>query len=396
MEDKNITINETKYNFFKFYNMNQPLTELKYFNTERLIFTKPVTRKLPNNNISFNRVFVAITGPKPRTVTDKIKGVYDVNELLNYDSQTKTTEFTTKYDFSKLEDIDYHVLIDYNWYTQNIDSGLKEPSFVYNLSDKIYHDEPAQKEFVMAKFKVFDATEMYRKKPTLINKIPTDHYHILLDQKWLNKNISEKYLKKVNEEHHPLVFPSEEVFSFGVALNTLDTNNTSYQISLCLYDRENPKDEEIKWAAKYEELATMCRDYLKKSEFKKLKGQIDAMKGLSWKGSEVGDADANVVDVRIRARPAVGDAVATDVLARRQQGVECAGEADREGHAAFAHDAASVRHLAAGGVRRAPAGGDVTVFRKPDRFEAAVLGGAGTARSFAARAGCPPARASCP
>lgn len=291
MEDKNITINETKYNFFKFYNMNQPLTELKYFNTERLIFTKPVTRKLPNNNISFNRVFVAITGPKPRTVTDKIKGVYDVNELLDYDSRTKTAEFTTKYDFSKLEDIDYHVLIDYNWYTQNIDSGLKEPSFVYNLSDKIYHDEPAQKEFVVAKFKVFDATEMYRKKPTLINKIPTDHYHILLDQKWLNKNISEKYLKKVNEEHDPLVFPSEEVFSFGVALNTLDTNNTSYQISLCLYDRENPKDEEIKWAAKYEELATVCRDYLKKSEFKKLKGQIDAMKGLSWKGSEVGDAD---------------------------------------------------------------------------------------------------------
>jgi Txe/YoeB family toxin of Txe-Axe toxin-antitoxin module len=234
---------------------------------------------------------VAITGPKPRTVTDKIKGVYDVNELFDYDSQTETTEFITKYDFSKLEDTDYHILIDYNWYTQNIDSGLKEPSFVYNLSDKIYHDEPTQKELVMAKFKVFDATELYRKKPTLINKIPKDHYHVLLDQKWLKKNLSEKYLKRVNEEHHPLVFPSEEVFSFGVALNTLDTNNTSYQISLCLYDRENPKDEEIKWAVKYEELATICRDYLKKSEFKKFKGQIDAMKGLSWKSNEVGDVD---------------------------------------------------------------------------------------------------------
>lgn len=290
MEDKNITINDTKYNFFKFYNINQPLTELKYFNGERLVFAKSVTRKLPNNNITFNRVFVAITGPKPRNVTDKIKNVYDVNELLDYDSQTETTEFTTKYDFSKLEDVDYHILIDYDWYIRNIDAGLKEPFFVYNISDKIYHDEPAQKEFIMAKFKVFDATEMYKKKPTLINKIPTEHYHTLIDQKWLKKNLSEKYLKSMNEEHKPLVFSSEEVFSFGVALNTLDSN-TSYQISLCLYDRENPKDDEIKWAAKYEELATICREYLKKSEFKKLKGQIDAMKGLSWKGSEVGDAD---------------------------------------------------------------------------------------------------------
>lgn len=292
MEDKNIIINDTKYNFFKFYNVNQPLTELKYLNSERLVFAKPVARKLPETNISFNRIFVAISGPKPRTITEGLKGVYDVNELLDYDSSlSKGSEFVNKYDFTKLEESDYHILVDYEWYKTNLDSGLQEPFFVYNLSDRVYHDEPTQREFITAKFTVFNATELFKKKPALINKIPTEHYHVLLTKKWLKDNLSEKYLKIMTEEYRPLVFSSEEVFSFGVSRNTLDTNNISYQISLCLYDRENPKHEEIKWAAKYEELATICRDYLKKSEFKKLKGLIDTMKGLSWKGNDIGDVD---------------------------------------------------------------------------------------------------------
>jgi hypothetical protein len=291
MENKNIMINDVTYNLFKFYNLDQPLTELKYFNSERLVFSNSVARKLPETNISFNRIFVAITGPKPRVINENIKGVYDVNELLDYDSQTHKGEFTIKYDFSKLEDEDYYILVNYEWFKNNIDSGLNEPSFVYNLSDKLYHDEPAQKEFIMGKFTVFDATELFRKKPSLIHKIPSDYYHILLVKKWLKTNLTEKYLRTMSEVHKPLVFSSEEVFSFGVSRNALDTNNLSYQISLCLYDRENPKDEEIKWAAKYEELATICRDFLKKSEFKKLKGLIDTMKGLSWKSNEVGDAD---------------------------------------------------------------------------------------------------------
>jgi hypothetical protein len=291
MEDKNIIINDTKYNFFKFYNVNQPLTELKYLNSDRLVFAKPVARKLPETNISFNRIFVAITGPKTRAITEGLKGVYDVDELLDYDSFLAKGEFTAKYDFTKLEETDYHILVDFEWYKTNVDSGLQEPSFVYNLSDKLYHDEPAQREFVVSKFTVFDATELIKKKPTLINKIPVEHYHVLLIKKWLKDNLSEKYLKVMAEEHKPLVFSSEEVFSFGVSRNTLDTNSISYQISLCLYDRENPKDEEIKWSAKYEEMAAVCRHYLKTSEFKKLKGLIDTMKGLSWKSNEIGDAD---------------------------------------------------------------------------------------------------------
>lgn len=293
MEDKNIIINDTKYNFFKFYNVNQPLTELKHFNCERLVFSKPVARKLPDTNISFNRIYIAITGPKPRTIINGqkvLKDVYDVNELLDYDSQLKVQEFTNKYDFTKLEDTDYHILIDYYYYKNNIDEGIKEPFFVYNLMNKLYHDEPTQREFVETKFTVFNASEIFKKKPFLINKIPVEYYHILLTKKWLEDNLSDKYLKTMVEEYRPLVFSSEEVFSFGVSRNTLDTN-ISYQISLCLYDRENPKDEEIKWAAKFEELATVCRNHLKNSEFKKLKGLIDTMKGLSWKGNEVGDAD---------------------------------------------------------------------------------------------------------
>ena len=125
----------------------------------------------------------------------------------------------------------------------------------------------------------------------MINKIPTDRYHILITKKWLKDNLSEKYLKHLTEQYRPLVFPSEEVFSFGAARNMLDTSSISYQISLCLYDRENPKDNEVKWAAKYEELANVCREHLKTTEFKKLKGQIDSMKGLSWKANEIGDAD---------------------------------------------------------------------------------------------------------
>lgn len=291
MEDKNIIINESKYNFFKFYNINQPLTDLKYFNSDRLVFTKPVTYKIPNNNnLTFNRVFAAITGPKPIVINEELKNIYDVNELLNYDDSQNEKEFAAKYDFSKLEDADYHVLVDYGWYQSNIDSNLQEPSFVYNIIDTLYHDEPKHKNFIMDKFTVFNATELFKKKPSLINKIPAGHYHVLLTRRWLKDNLSEKYLKAM-KEYKPLVFPSEEVFTFGVSQNTLDTNSTSYQISLCLYDRETPKDEEIKWAAKYDELATVCREYLKKTEFKKLKGHIDTMKGLSWKGNEVGDAD---------------------------------------------------------------------------------------------------------
>jgi hypothetical protein len=303
MEDKNIVINGTKYNSFKFYNINQPVTDLRYLNNERLVFTKPVTRKLPNNNIPFNRIYLAISGPKPRTVqftpSETVK-MYDMDELLDYDNQFKSEdndteikpELSKKYKLAELIETDeFRALVDYEWYQNNIDSALKEPSFIYNISDRLYiaEDETKQRELVLRKFAVFDATKMIRAGDISFKKVK-GHCHILVTKKWVKGTVSEKYWKYMTEEYSPLVFASDEVFSFGVSRNTLD-DRESYQISLCLYDRDNPKDEQIKWAAKYEELAVVCRDYLKKSEFKKQKGNIESMKGLSWKGNEVGDPD---------------------------------------------------------------------------------------------------------
>lgn len=286
MEDKNIMINDTKYNFFQFYNINQPLTELKHFDTRRLIFTEPVARKLPNG-IKFQRVFVAISGPQPRDVTTAIKRVYDVNELADYDSQFDSGEFAAKYDFSTLDDDDYHIIA--NVSAKDALGVTDPPVFLYNIDASLYEDEPAQRERVMPVFTYFDASKSLKQKPTLIKKLTSDNHRVLLTENWVKTNLSEKYVKGFKLPK-PFVFPSEEVFSFGVSQNSLDTNGVSYQISLCLYDRETPKDNEIVWASKYEQVAGVCRDHLKALD-KRLKGQADLMKGLSWKGNEIGDLD---------------------------------------------------------------------------------------------------------
>jgi len=285
-EDKNITINDTKYNFFKFFNIEQPLTDIKYFNAKRLVFTKPVAKKLPNN-IPFYRIFIAITGPKTRTINENLKNVYDVNELLDYDSSIETAEFSNKFNLDSLKKDEYHILINCDWYKKHVNPTINEPSFIYNIDETLYDDEePSYKESILSKFMVFDGTELYKKKK---EELPPNQHHILLNKSWLKSNLSDEYLKTMKEEYKPLVFPSGEVFSFGVTKNTLDTSGDSYQISLCLYDRKNPTNEEIKWAAKYEELAHTCREYLKKNEAKKFKGQT--LKGLSWKKDDVLDSD---------------------------------------------------------------------------------------------------------
>lgn len=287
MEDKNIMINGTKHNFFQFYNINQPLTELKYLNSERLTFTKPVAFKL-QNNIGFKRVFVAIVGPKARDVADFEHLVYDAAELLDYDSQFDSGEFTSVYDFSKLKDEDYHIIAS-TTVKEILAPEADVKVFLYNMINGIYQDEPSQRELVLSKFSYFDATAILQQKPTLLNKLAPEDYVVLLKKDWVMTNLSKKYIATFDAPK-PLVFPSEEVFSFGVCRNTLDTNGISYQISLCLYDRESPKDDEIRWAAKYEELATVCREHLKVLD-KKLKNQADTIKGLSWKENDIGNAD---------------------------------------------------------------------------------------------------------
>ena len=115
MEDKKnnknntIVIKDTNYNRLDLYynNNNLILTNLKHFNAERLVFSNPIMFKLPSklpsapSNITFNRIFVAITGPKPRKIENIKQSFYDFNELVDFDSQIGLAE-KNKTDLEKL------------------------------------------------------------------------------------------------------------------------------------------------------------------------------------------------------------------------------------------------------------------------------------------------------
>ena len=320
MEDKKnnknntIVIKDTNYNRLDLYynNNNLILTNLKHFNAERLVFSNPIMFKLPSklpsapSNITFNRIFVAITGPKPRKIENIKQSFYDFNELVDFDSQIGLAE-KNKTDLEKLletlkvdsveqicstvGDGNYQILIDYDWYKFNIDSDLAEQPFLYNINPNLYQDLPDYNDEILQKFMVFNATDLCRENPNLMCDIPVERYTILISKKWFKENLSEKWIKSL-DQIKPLIIETREVFSFGLNQNMLDQNKCSYQISLCLYDRNNPSVDEIKWAAKYEELAVACRKHLKESPFQnKFRGQIDSMKGLTWTEGEVGHTD---------------------------------------------------------------------------------------------------------
>ncbi|ABF82037.1 hypothetical protein MIV007R [Invertebrate iridescent virus 3] len=302
MEAKNITIDNTTYNFFKFYNINQPLTNLKYLNSERLCFSNAVMGKIVDDastiTITYHRVYFGISGPKPRQVAD-LGEYYDVNELLNYDTYTKTQEFAQKYNSLVKPTIDAKnwsgnelvLLVGNEWYCKTFGKAGSKNVFLYNMIPTIYRDEPQHQEQILKKFMFFNATKNVEQNPNFLDNVPEEYYHLLLPKSWVEKNLSDKYRKIMETEHKPLVFSCEPAFSFGLCRNTQDKNE-SYQLSLCLYEREKPRDAEIVWAAKYDELAAMVRDYLKKTpEFKKYRSFISCMKGLSWKNNEIGDKD---------------------------------------------------------------------------------------------------------
>ncbi|MGL5901641.1 MAG: DUF2738 domain-containing protein, partial [Cetobacterium sp.] len=320
MEDKKnnknntIVIKDTNYNRLDLYynNNNLILTNLKHFNAERLVFSSPIMFKLPSklpsapSNITFNRIFVAITGPKPRKIENIKQSFYDFNELVDFDSQIGLAE-KNKTDLEKLletlkvdsveqicsivGDGNYQILVDYDWYKFNIDSDLAEQPFLYNINPNLYQDLPDYNDEILQKFMVFNATDLCRENPNLMCDIPVERYTILISKKWFKENLSEKWIKSL-DQIKPLIIETREVFSFGLNQNMLDQNKCSYQISLCLYDRNNPSVDEIKWAAKYEELAVACRKHLKESPFQnKFRGQIDSMKGLTWTEGEVGHTD---------------------------------------------------------------------------------------------------------
>lgn len=342
MEDKNtIIIKDNTYNRFDLYYKKQILTDLKHFNVERLAFSSPVKFKLPSNNITFHRIFVAITGPKPRKIENVKQPLFDVNELLDFDAQIgpsdkkKSTTELEDLDFSSAEiicsvvgDGNYQILIDYDWYKFNVDSDMSAPSFVYNITPNLYSDLPEYNEEITQKFMVFNATELYQENKNLLDEIPPAHYNILVTKKWFKDNLSEKWMKSL-EQIRPLTVGTEEVFSFGMKQNTLDVNNCSYQISLCLYDRNNPTVAEIKWAAKYEELAMACKKHLKESPFQKLRLQIDLMKGLTWKENQIGHVDGPKLYPKVLYTEKNGEGMFTTVF--REQRVKLPTEKNEEG-----------------------------------------------------------------
>jgi Protein of unknown function (DUF2738) len=302
-----IVFNKNKFNRFFFFNSNLSLTELKYFNSDRLVFSDPIEEKIPNNIIPFKRIFVGATGPKPRNVTEDIQDVYDVDELFDYryteEKKTldkSTINFEKSHNFEKLNQSEYHVLINFEWYKNNMDADLKEPSFLYNMNANIYKvvgvdDDVVTTESILRakalpKFTVFDGSSLVKNNPALLAKIPLDQYHILMKAPWL---------KNMMQHVRPLVFSSEEVFTFGLAQNKLDekSTNTSYQISLCLYNQNKKNymdsdveraNSEVRWATKYDELAMMCRKYVS-TKFPKLRNLANNMKGLTWKDDNIED-----------------------------------------------------------------------------------------------------------
>lgn len=61
-----------------------------------------------------------------------------------------------------------------------------------------------------------------------------------------------------------LVFPTTEVFSFGVSTNTSqDTGKVSgYSLPLCLWNKDSPTDQEKSFSSKLEEVVERCKDHL--------------------------------------------------------------------------------------------------------------------------------------
>lgn len=288
-------IKDQKCNKFEFYNVDLSLTNLMYFDVNRIQFSKPISEKIPNTEMSYNRIFVAVTGPRARNVSEKIQNVFDVAELSDYDDNLADPEFNKKFDFGKLNDSDYHVVVNVDWYNSQDDfevpSYLLKDTLVYNMCRDIYKDDDREnievlRELVKKHFTFFDATEAIVANPTILDSIPKDAYSVLLKADWIKTTLSKKWLENT-KEHRCMVFSSGEVFSFGLSQNKQDEKSStiSYQISLCLLDQKNPTTDQFKWALKYDEIAHVCRKECFK--FSKFKNLARDMRGLTWKDSTI-------------------------------------------------------------------------------------------------------------
>lgn len=283
-------IADQKCNKFEFYNMYLFLTDIMSFDSDRLVFSKPIAEKIPNTEMSYNRIFVAVTGPKARNVSKTIQNVYDVSEVLDYDENVSDPEFKKLYDFSKLKDTDYHVVVNLDWYkSQNavkFPPNISKDTFMYNMRDDIYKEDDKEniellRQLAEKHFTFFDATKEVAANHKILDNIPKEQYSVLLSAEWIKSNLSQKW-RDNTKKCHCMAFSSGEVFSFGLSQNKQDEKSTtiSYQISLCLFDQKNPTNEQFRWALKYDELANVCRKECFKSP--KYRNLARDMRGLTW------------------------------------------------------------------------------------------------------------------
>ena len=61
-----------------------------------------------------------------------------------------------------------------------------------------------------------------------------------------------------------LIFPTTELFSFGVSVNTSQEtgNATGYSLPLCLWNKDNPTAQEKAFSSKLEEVVEECKNHL--------------------------------------------------------------------------------------------------------------------------------------
>jgi|UniRef100_A0A6C0J135 hypothetical protein len=97
-----------------------------------------------------------------------------------------------------------------------------------------------------------------------------------------------------------LILPTEKLFSFGVSENVSQESGkvTGYTFPLCMYTREDPKDEEKEWVDVFNQIVDNCIDHLvdnreeielfelQRSDLTKAKGGLNPM---YWRKETVKD-----------------------------------------------------------------------------------------------------------
>ena len=109
---------------------------------------------------------------------------------------------------------------------------------------------------------------------------------------YMRVNISTKYK---DDTYGDLIFPTDEVFSFGTSVNTSQETKkvNGYSFPLCLYDKE-PTDSQKEFVETINKVVEKCTDYLveNKKKIKKFQLQHSDLRNLNplyWKRNDEGE-----------------------------------------------------------------------------------------------------------